>query len=98
MLNATPTLPAILALMLSTYSSADALTDAAEGLCDTIKTCALEAVAGQDLTDTLRHKMDPILEKNCAQMRSRVQATPANPEHPILHQSRINLADALQYP
>ena len=78
MINATPILPAILALMLSAYSSADDLTDAAEGLCDTIKTCALEAVAGQDLTDELRHKMDPILENNCAQMRSRVKVVPAD--------------------
>jgi hypothetical protein len=73
MINATPILPAILALMLSGYSSADELTDAAEGLCDTIRTCALEEVAGPDLTDELRQKMAPVLENNCAQMRSRVQ-------------------------
>ena len=78
MKNATPILAAILALMLSGYSVADDLTDAAEGLCDTIRTCALEAVAGQDLTDELRQKMDPILENNCAQMRSRVQVVPAD--------------------
>jgi hypothetical protein len=45
-MNTTPMLPAILALMLSGYCSADELTDAADGLCDTIKLCALEAVAG----------------------------------------------------
>jgi hypothetical protein len=78
MINATPILPAILALMLSAYSSADELTDAADGLCDTIRTCALEAVAGPDLTDELRQKMAPVLEKNCAEIRSRVQAVPAN--------------------
>jgi len=78
MINTTPMLAAILALMLSTYSNADELTDAAEGLCDTVKTCALEAVAGQELTDELRQKMEPILEGNCAQMRSRVQVVPAN--------------------
>ena len=78
MKNATPILTAILALMLSAYSSADELTDAADGLCDTIRTCALEAVAGPDLTDELRQKMAPVLEKNCAELRSRVQAVPAN--------------------
>ena len=78
MINATPILPAILALMLSGYCSADELTDAADGLCDTIKTCALDAVAGEDLTDELRQKMDPVLEANCADMRSRVQAVPVN--------------------
>ena len=78
MKNAIPILPAILALILSGYSSADELTDAVEGLCDTIRTCALEAVAGPDLTDELRQKMAPVLENNCAQIRSRVQAVPAN--------------------
>jgi hypothetical protein len=80
MKKAAPILTAILASMLSGYSIADDLTDAAEGLCDTIRTCALEAVAGQDLTDELRHKMEPVLENNCAAMRSRVQAVHANHE------------------
>ncbi|MCB1697622.1 MAG: hypothetical protein KDI34_15435 [Halioglobus sp.] len=77
MTNATPILPAILALVLSGYSSADELTDAAQGLCDTIKTCTLEVVAGQDLTDELRQDMAPVLENSCAEMRSQVQAVPA---------------------
>ena len=47
MINPTPILVAVLALMLSAPSSADDLTDAAEGLCDTIRSCALEAVAGE---------------------------------------------------
>lgn len=78
MINATPILPAILALTLNGYSSADELTDAAEGLCDTIRTCALEAVAGQDLTDQLRRDMAPVLENSCAEMRRQVQAVPAD--------------------
>ena len=93
MINATPILPAILALMLSGYSSADDLTDAAEGLCDTIRTCALEAVAGQDLTDELRHKMDPILANNCAQIRSRVQVVPANHE---LYQAAVGCLRSME--
>ena len=87
MINLTPILPAMLALTLSGYASADELTAAAQELCDTIKTCALEAVAGPDLTDTLRQQMDPVLKKNCAQMRGRVQAVPAN--H-ALHQPAID--------
>jgi hypothetical protein len=78
MIKAAPTLATILAFMLSGYSSADALTDAAELLCDTIKSCAIAAVAGPDLTEELRQQMEPVLEGNCAQMRSRVQAVPAN--------------------
>lgn len=71
-------LPATLALLLSGPSVADDLTDAVEGLCDTIKTCALEAVAGQDLTDELRVQMAPMLDSACTRMRSRVQAVPAD--------------------
>jgi hypothetical protein len=78
MINTTPILPAILALLLGGYSSADELTDASEHLCDTIKTCSLEAVAGQDLTDELRQQMNPVLERNCADMLSRVQAVSAS--------------------
>jgi hypothetical protein len=78
MKNATTILPAILALMLSGYSSADELTDAAQELCTAIKTCALEAVAGQNLSAELRQKMDSVLEANCAEMRSRVQAVSAS--------------------
>jgi hypothetical protein len=78
MKNATTIRLAILALMLNGYSSADELTDAADGLCDTIKSCALEAVAGENLTDDLRQKMDPVLERNCAEIRSRVQAVSAS--------------------
>jgi len=85
-INATPILPAVLALILCGYSSADELTDAAQELCDTIKACALEAVAGPDLSDKLRQQMDPVLENNCAQMTSRVQAVPAN--H-TLHQPAV---------
>ena len=78
MINATPILAAILALLLSGYSSADELTEASESLCDTIKACALEAVAGENLSDDLRQKMEPILEANCADMLSRVQAVSAS--------------------
>lgn len=76
MINATSLLSAIVLVMVSGYSAADDLTDAAEGLCDTIKTCALEAVAGQDLTDELQASMAPMLDNNCAKMSSQVKAVP----------------------
>jgi hypothetical protein len=90
----TTTIPvAILALVLSGYSVADDLTDAAEGLCDTIRSCALEAVAGDDLTDVLRQKMDPVLEGNCAQMRSRVQVVPPGN---TLYQPAVNCLRSME--
>lgn len=78
MINTTPILLASLVFMLSGYSFADDLTDASDGLCDTIRTCALEAVAGQDLTGELRQGMASVLTNSCAEMRSQVQAVPAN--------------------
>ena len=93
MINNTPLPAAILAMMLSGYSVADDLTDAAEGLCDTIRTCALEAVAGDDLTDVLQHKMDPILENNCAQMRSQVKVVPPGDK---LYQPAVNCLRSME--
>jgi hypothetical protein len=87
MINSASILPALLALLLSGYSNADELADAAQELCDTINTCALEAVAGPDLTEELRQQMDPVLENNCAQMSSRVQAVPADHK---LHQPAVD--------
>lgn len=87
MINTKPILPAILALLLSGYCSADELTNAAQQLCERIKACTLEAVAGPDLTDNLRQQMEPVLEKNCAEMRNRVQAVPAKEK---LHQPAVN--------
>jgi hypothetical protein len=87
MKNATTILPAMLALMLSGYSSADELTDAADGLCSAIKSCALEAVAGEDLSDELRQEMEPVLEANCNEMRSRVKTVSASQK---IYQSAVS--------
>jgi hypothetical protein len=57
-------------------AAADALTDAAQGLCDTIKTCALEQMTGQDMTEEVRQKMTPMLDDACADLRSQVQMVP----------------------
>ncbi len=77
MINATSILPVIVLAMLSGYSVADDLSGATEGLCDTIRSCALEAVAGQDLTDELQASIAPMVAGHCATMSSLVQTVPA---------------------
>jgi hypothetical protein len=76
--NAKLIVSAIMVFMLNGYSIADELTDATEELCDTIKSCALEAVAGPGLTEELQEEMAPVLENSCTDIRGRVQAVSAN--------------------
>jgi hypothetical protein len=79
-------LPLVLALLLSGYSTADELTDAATELCDAIKTCALEAVAGANLSAEVRQMIEPVLQSNCAAITNQVVSVPAsNP----LYQSAV---------
>lgn len=71
-------LPALLMIMVNSYAQADELTDAAQALCDSVKSCALEQVAQQDLTDEMREMMGPMLDNMCANMRSQVQDVPVD--------------------
>jgi hypothetical protein len=58
------------------YAVADDLTDAAQGLCDTVRSCALEQMAQEDLTPEAREMMRPMLDNMCATMRSQVKEVP----------------------
>ena len=71
-------LPAVLACMFAGQAVADDLTDAAQGLCDTVKSCVLEQAATQDLTDEVKEMMAPMLENMCAKMRSQVHEVPVD--------------------
>jgi hypothetical protein len=68
--------PALLAVFLSAQAGADDLTDAAQGLCDSIRTCALESISKEDLTPEVLDMMGPMLDNMCANMRSKVQEVP----------------------
>lgn len=59
-------------------AAADALVEASQGLCDSIKTCALSQIASQDLTPEIRAMMEPMLENMCAAMNSKVQEVPTS--------------------
>jgi hypothetical protein len=76
MTNTGKLLSAGLLLALSTWACADDLTDAARGLCDNIKTCALEKIAEENLTDEMRAMMGPMMDNMCAAMQDKVQEVP----------------------
>ena len=63
------------------FVAADDLTDAAQGLCDTVKSCALEQIAREDLTPEMHEMMEPMLENMCTTMRENVQEVPTG--HPL---------------
>ena len=69
-MNKNMILPVALILFFSGYAGADELADAAQGLCDSVKTCALEQIAEEDMTPELRQMMVPMMENMCASMRS----------------------------
>jgi hypothetical protein len=68
--------PALLAVFLAAQAGADDLTDAAQGLCESIRSCALESIAKEDLTPEVLEMMGPMLDNMCANMRSKVQEVP----------------------
>jgi hypothetical protein len=77
---------AVLLLCLPALTLADELTDAAQGLCDNIKSCALEQFAKEDMTPELRQMMQPMLENMCVNLQSQVKTVP--PGHPCAVWSR----------
>jgi len=74
-------LSAALLAALPALAAADELTDAAQGLCDTVRSCALEQIAEQDLTPEMREMMVPMLDNMCDTMRGKVQEVPTG--HPL---------------
>jgi hypothetical protein len=69
-------LPAALLFALGGQATADELTDAAQGLCDTVRACVLEQAEQQELTPEAREMMGPMLDNMCATMRSQVGEVP----------------------
>jgi hypothetical protein len=71
----------MLVYLLGGVAVADDLTDAAQGLCDSVKSCALEQIARENLTPEMRASMEPMLENMCVTMRAKVKEVP--PNHPL---------------
>ena len=55
---------------------AEDIGDVAEDLCETIKSCAMESIAKEDLTPEMRQMMEPMLTNMCDGMRARVGVVP----------------------
>ena len=67
--------------MLCVYAAADDLGEAAQGLCDAVKRCAMEQIDKEDLTPEMRQMMEPMLENMCITMQANVQQVPVG--HPL---------------
>lgn len=61
--------------------SADELMEASRGLCDNVKTCALEQIAEEDMTPEMRGMMEPMLQNMCTAMNSKVGEVPTGHGH-----------------
>ncbi len=60
---------------------ANEMADAAESLCEKVKSCALAQMAEQDLSPEMRQMMQPTLDGMCAQVRGKVGDVPTG--HPL---------------
>lgn len=60
---------------------ADELGDAAQALCEKVKSCAMAQMDGQEITPETRQMMQPMLDGMCAQVRGKVGEVPAG--HPL---------------
>lgn len=67
--------------LLCVHAAADDISDAAQGLCDAVKSCALEQISKEDLTPEIQQMMEPMLENMCTTMQANVQQVPAG--HPL---------------
>lgn len=60
---------------------ADELADAAQKLCEKVKSCAMAQMEGQELTPETRQMMQPMLDSMCTQVRGRIGEVPTG--HPL---------------
>lgn len=70
-----------LCLAASLPARADEFTAAALGLCEKVKSCAMEQIAEEDLTPEMRQMMQPMLDNMCQNMQDKIEVVPA--DHPM---------------
>lgn len=68
---------AMFSLTVAVAAGADDIADAALGLCEKVKSCAMAQIAKEDLTPEVRQMMQPMLDNMCTDMQAKVQAVPA---------------------
>ncbi|CAA0122689.1 Uncharacterised protein [Halioglobus japonicus] len=60
---------------------ADELGDAAQALCEKVKSCAMAQIEGQNIPAETREMMQPMLDGMCTQIRGKVGEVPTG--HPL---------------
>ncbi len=68
-------------VIVAPVSRADELADAAQTLCEKVKSCAIAQMEGQELTPETRQMMQPMLDSMCTQVRGKVGEVPTG--HPL---------------
>ena len=71
---------ALAGLLAATSASAEELTKAALGLCEKVKSCAMQEIAEQDLTPEMRQMMQPMLDNMCTTMQQGIGEIPTGHE------------------
>ncbi len=71
----------LLGCALAAPLAAEELTAAAMGLCEKVKSCAMQQIASEDLTPEMRQMMQPMLDNMCANIRSNIGEVPTG--HPL---------------
>ena len=66
----------LVGLLMAAPLAAEEFTDAAMGLCEKVKACAMQQMASEQLTPEVRQMMEPMLENMCANMQSNIGEVP----------------------
>ncbi len=70
-----------LSLLPFAATQADDLADAANDLCEKVKSCAMAQMSTQELTPEMKQMMEPMLKNMCVQMRENFVSAPTG--HPV---------------
>ena len=62
-----------LTLLMPMMVGAEEIVEAASGLCEKVRSCAMAQIDKEDLTPELRQMMEPMLDNMCDNMQSKVQ-------------------------
>ena len=82
-----------LTLLMPMLVSAQEIVEAASGLCEKVRTCAMAQIDKEDLTPELRQMMEPMLDNMCANMQSKVQEVAVGDD---LYQPAVDCMQSMQ--
>ena len=82
-----------LMLLMPMTVGAQEIVEAATGLCEKVRSCAMAQIAEEDLTPELRQMMEPMLDNMCANMQSKVQEVAVGND---LYQPAVDCMQSMQ--